>query len=135
MKVTRFRRTGGEALSSHVDSSGQYTTYIFSAAPTDSETRQMYRPERRAGLSVLASGEVINFAELSRRQSQELDYELERDIHCVVNDTYRNQKANNLLFASIDPSRLDLKLVKSLEIDIRQGHVSIGRYFVQETFE
>lgn len=65
MKVTRFRRTGGEALSSHVDSSGQYTTYIFSTAPTDSETRQMYRPERRAGLSVLASGEAINFTELS----------------------------------------------------------------------
>ena len=68
MKVTRFRRTGGEASSSHVDSSGQYTTYIFSTSPTDSVTRQIYRPERRAGLSVFASGEVINFAELSRCQ-------------------------------------------------------------------
>ena len=68
MKVTRFRRTGGEASSSHVDSSGQYITYIFSTAPTDSETRQMYRPERRADLSVLASGEVINVAELLRCQ-------------------------------------------------------------------
>ena len=66
MKVTRFRRTGGEASSSHVDSSGQYTTYIFPTARMDSETQQMYRPERRGGFSVLASGEVINLAALSR---------------------------------------------------------------------
>ena len=68
MKATRFRRTGGEALSSHVDSSGQYTTYIFPTAPTDSETRQMYRPERRASFSVLVSGEVISLAALLRSQ-------------------------------------------------------------------
>ena len=66
MKVTRFRHTGGEASSSHVDSSGQYTTYIFPAAPQASETRQMYKPERRAGFPVLASGAVSNLAELSR---------------------------------------------------------------------
>jgi hypothetical protein len=64
MNATRFRRTGGEASSSHVDSSGQYTTYNF----PDSETRQMYKPERRAGFSVLASGEVSNLAALSRCQ-------------------------------------------------------------------
>jgi hypothetical protein len=63
-----------------------------------------------------------------------LDHEIENDIHGVVNDSYGNQKANNLLFASINPNRLDLKLVQSLEIDLRQGHVSVGRYFIQETF-
>jgi hypothetical protein len=65
MKVTRFRHTGGEASSSHVVSSGQYTTYVFPTAPTGLETRQMYRPERRAGFSVFTSGEVSNLAELS----------------------------------------------------------------------
>jgi len=61
--------------------------------------------------------------------------EIEIDIHGVVNDSHRNQKANNLLFASIYPDRLDLKLVKSFEIDLRQRHVSIGRYFIQETLD
>jgi hypothetical protein len=56
------------------------------------------------------------------------------DVHGVVKDSYGNQKTNNLFFASINPDRFDLKLVKSLEIDLRQGHVSVGRYFIQEAF-
>jgi hypothetical protein len=43
-------------------------TYIFPTAPTNSETRQMYRPERRTGFPVLASGEATNLAELPRCQ-------------------------------------------------------------------
>jgi hypothetical protein len=54
-------------------------------------------------------------------------------MHGGVNDSYGNQEANNLLFASVNPDRLDLKLVKSLEINLRQRHVSVGRYFIQET--
>ena len=71
IKVTRFRRTGGEASSSHVDSSGQYITYIFSAMPTEGETRQVYKPDRRAGFSVLVSGVSINLVALLRCQSKQ----------------------------------------------------------------
>lgn len=56
-------------------------------------------------------------------------------MHGVVNDSYGNQKANNLLFAPIYPDRLDLELVENLEINLRQRCVRVGRYFIQETLD
>lgn len=90
MNVTRFRHTGGEASSFQVESSGQYTTYIFPPAPTDSETRQIYKPERRPGFPILVvtSGEVINLAELLKCQGLESGHKFRSNIHCAVDDSY-----------------------------------------------
>lgn len=64
-----------------------------------------------------------------------MDRELDSNIHSVIDDSYGNQKANYLFLTPIDPDGLDLELVKNLEIDLRQGHVSAGRYFIQEALE
>ena len=95
----------------------------------------MYKPERRAGLPDFVSSESINLVELSRCQRYQLNHELDNDKHGVVNDSYGDQKASNLFFAPINPNGLDLELVEGLEIDLRQGHVSAGGYFIQETLE